>query len=55
MIAGQVARGYTFEGTVLNIATQKEITFFTKPNSHPGDPTTAVNVTTVRAASKTSS
>jgi hypothetical protein len=45
VIANQVDQGHTFEGTVLNIATQAQITFFTKPDSKAGDPTVAVNVT----------
>lgn len=44
VVQQQVADGHSFEGTVLNIATQANITFFDAPNSHSGAPTTAVNV-----------
>jgi hypothetical protein len=48
-ISDQQAAGYTFEGTVLNIATQAKISFFDNPNSKPADqpppPTTVVDVT----------
>lgn len=44
VITKQVAYGHTFEGTVLNIASQAKITFFTKPNSKRGDPTTVVSL-----------
>ncbi len=44
VITDQKKRGHSFSGTVLNIATQAQITFFTKPNSKTGDPTTPVNV-----------
>lgn len=44
VIQKQVAEGHTFEGTVLNIATQKQLTFLTQQN-HPGGPTVTVNVT----------
>ena len=44
VIQDQVTDGHTFEGTVLNIATQAAITFFTNPNTPPGGPTTVVNV-----------
>ncbi len=43
VINSQVARGHTFEGTVLNIATQKQLTFLTQPNQ-PNGPTVSVNV-----------
>ncbi|HXZ06169.1 MAG TPA: heme-binding protein [Ktedonobacteraceae bacterium] len=43
VINNQVAQGHTFEGTVLNIATQKQLTFLTQPNK-PGGPTVPVNV-----------
>ena len=42
VINDQVAQGCTFKGTVLNIATQKQLTFLTQPN-RPDGPT--VNVT----------
>ncbi len=45
VIHNQVADGHTFQGVALNIATQAEITFFTKPNSKSGDPTEVVSVT----------
>ena len=41
----QVADGHTFEGTVLNIATQASMTFFTTANSKPGAPTVVVTPT----------
>jgi hypothetical protein len=41
----QVGDGHTFEGTVLNIATQANITFFKNPNSKPADPTVVVSPT----------
>ncbi|MBV8377534.1 MAG: hypothetical protein JO279_11090, partial [Verrucomicrobia bacterium] len=44
VIAKQLDQGHTFEGTVINIATQADLTFFAKPNSKPGDPTVAVDV-----------
>jgi hypothetical protein len=43
VINNQVAKGHTFEGTVLNIATQKQLTYLTQPNQ-PGGPTVPVNV-----------
>jgi hypothetical protein len=49
VISDQQAAGYTFEGTVLNVATQAKISFFDNPNSKPGSepppPTTVVDVT----------
>jgi len=45
VVTHQVAEGHTFEGTVLNISTQANITFFKSPNSHAGDPTVAVTPT----------
>lgn len=45
VINHQITHGHTFEGTVLNVATQAQITFFENPNSHAGDPTVDVNVT----------
>lgn len=45
VIDRQVKEGHSFEGTVLNVATQAKITFFQKPNSHSTDPTTVVDVT----------
>jgi hypothetical protein len=42
VITKQKADGHTFEGTVLNIATQASITFFKNPNSKAGDPTVVV-------------
>ncbi len=46
VIAQQVDKGHTFEGVVLNIATQAQITFFTQPNQNkPGSPTVVVNPT----------
>jgi hypothetical protein len=44
VINEQVENGHTFEGTVLNIATQAQITFFTTPNSKAGNPTVVANV-----------
>src|SRR6202142_113427 len=44
VITQQKAEGHSFEGTVLNIATQASITFSTKPNQ-PGAPTVVVNPT----------
>jgi hypothetical protein len=41
----QSDRGDTFEGVAINIATQKNITFFTTPNSKAGAATTTVEVT----------
>ncbi len=43
VIQKQVAQGHTFKGTVLNIATQKKLTFLTQPNQ-PGGPTVTPNV-----------
>jgi hypothetical protein len=43
VIAKQVDDGHTFEGTVINVATQASITFFTTPNSKAGDPAVVVN------------
>jgi hypothetical protein len=45
VIKQQVAEGHTFEGTVLNIATQRTIRFSKSPNSKAGDPTVDVTVT----------
>jgi len=45
VINKQKADGHTFQGTVLNIATQASITFFKNANSHAGDPTVVVNPT----------
>jgi hypothetical protein len=45
VIEEQVEEGHTFEGTVINIATQAKITFFTIPDSTTGDPTVEVDVT----------
>ncbi len=45
VITQQVADGHSFEGTVLNIATQAKITFFKNPNSKAGDPTVVVQPT----------
>jgi hypothetical protein len=39
-----VAEGYTFEGTVLNIATQTPINFLTTANSGAGGPSAPVNL-----------
>ena len=36
VIQNQVAQGHTFEGTVLNIATQQQINFLTQPNQPKG-------------------
>ncbi|MBV9762417.1 MAG: hypothetical protein JO340_17785 [Acidobacteriaceae bacterium] len=41
----QVASGHTFEGTVLNIATQAKIQFFEKANAKAGDPKVTVSPT----------
>ncbi len=45
VINKQKAEGHTFEGVVLNIATQANITFFKNPNSKTGDPTVVVSPT----------
>jgi hypothetical protein len=45
VISRQMAHGHTFEGTVLNIATQASITFFKNANSKAGAPTVVVNPT----------
>jgi hypothetical protein len=45
VIERQVDQGHTFEGTVINIATQSKITFFSQPNSKAGDPIVTVGVT----------
>ncbi len=42
----QAKEGYEFEGVVLNIASQRKITFFKAANSAPGAATTAVDVPT---------
>jgi hypothetical protein len=44
VITKQKADGHSFAGTVLNIATQAQVTFFQKPNSQKGAATTVVNV-----------
>ncbi len=44
VIDKQVDEGHTFEGTVLNVATQAKVTFFQNPNSHAGDPTVDVSL-----------
>lgn len=44
VIQKQVAEGHTFEGTVLNIATQNSVTFLTQPNQ-PGGPSKSIAVT----------
>lgn len=44
VITQQKQAGHSFSGTVLNIATQAEITFFTQPNSQPGAATIPVPV-----------
>jgi hypothetical protein len=44
VVQRQLDQGHTFEGTVINIATQAKITFFTKPNSKTGDPTSVVDL-----------
>jgi hypothetical protein len=44
VITDQKKSGHSFSGTVLNIATQAQVTFFTNPNSKPGAATTPVNV-----------
>jgi hypothetical protein len=43
-IQALVDDGYTFEGTVINIATQAIVNFLTTPNSGPTGPQTPVNV-----------
>lgn len=43
VVSKQVAEGYTFKGTVLNIATQANITFFANANGQAGDPTVTVS------------
>jgi len=40
----QLAEGHAFDGTVLNIATQSPIVFFTTPNGPPNGPTVSVSV-----------
>ncbi len=45
VIKTQVAEGHTFEGAVLNIASKAKITFRTKQNGSPTDPTQVVSVT----------
>jgi hypothetical protein len=40
----QLAEGHLFEGTVLNIATQSPIVFFTTPNSAANGPTVSVSL-----------
>jgi hypothetical protein len=45
VIEQQRSEGATFEGTVLNISTQADITFFQQPNSAPGSATATVNPT----------
>lgn len=42
VIQKQVDQKHTFEGTVLNIATQKQLTFLTQSNQ-PGGPTVTIN------------
>ena len=45
VITKQANGGHTFEGTVLNIATQAKVTFFQNPNSQkPTDPTVTVTL-----------
>jgi hypothetical protein len=44
VINKQKADGHSFSGTVLNISTQAQITFFKNPNSKPIDPTVTVKV-----------
>ncbi len=44
VISQQKKTGHSFSGTVLNIATQAEITFFQNPNSQAGAPTTTVPI-----------
>jgi hypothetical protein len=48
VISTQQEQGYTFKGTVLNVATQTKISFFDEANSKPGTvpppPTTVVTV-----------
>jgi hypothetical protein len=44
VINKQKADGHSFAGTVLNISTQAQITFFKNKNSQPGAPTVNVNV-----------
>ncbi len=44
VIDKQVKEGYTFEGTVLNIATEAEIDFFAAPNSIVTGPTVPVTL-----------
>jgi len=44
VIARQKADGHSFSGTVLNISTQAQVTFFKNPNSKSADPTVTVTV-----------
>lgn len=46
VIGSQVKDGHEFEGVVLNIASQRKITFFNAANSAPGAPNTPVDVPT---------
>jgi hypothetical protein len=43
-VQDQINKGYSFAGTVLNIATQATINFLTTPNSPPTSPKTQVNL-----------
>lgn len=43
-ITHQVAQGHAFSGTVINIATESPIAFFTTPNGPPTGPQVSVNV-----------
>ena len=45
-IESQVREGHEFEGVVLNIASQRKITFFNAPNSAPNAATNSVEVPT---------
>jgi hypothetical protein len=44
VINRQVKNGHTFEGVVLNIATQANLTFLKTPNTKPTDPTVTVTL-----------
>lgn len=44
VVQEQQKRGAMFSGVALNISTQPQLTFFTKPNSRNGDATTSVTV-----------
>ncbi len=45
-VESQVEDGHEFEGVVLNIASQRKISFFNQPNSAPGGANTSLDVPT---------